>query len=64
MAQMTITSTIPNPLGALSFTFIAKDAGIYHKNNYFETIRGGHLFSRNDPNSFCKLLFYTWGTTH
>ena len=28
--------TIPNPFGALSFTFIAKDAGIYHKTFNFE----------------------------
>ena len=29
-------SPIPNPFGALSFTFIAKGSGIYHKTSNFE----------------------------
>ena len=29
-------SNIPNPFGALSFTFIAMGAGIYHKTSNFE----------------------------
>ena len=29
-------SPIPNPFGTLSFTFIAKGSGIYHKTSNFE----------------------------